>query len=144
MKKFTKRLWEKKNSQKGFTLIELIVVIAILAVLAAMMVPGLLGWIDKAKERQVALNARSVYLATQTLVSEEYAKASPDRTKVIRADILALAEVEPLTTTTFDVYYASDTSTDKGYYQVVGIVYKEDTLSFTIGDITTGTTAITY
>lgn len=37
----------KKN--KGFTLVEVIVVLVILAVLAAVMVPSMTGWIDKAK-----------------------------------------------------------------------------------------------
>lgn len=74
MKKITKRLWEKKNSKKGFTLVELIVVLVILAILAAMMVPALTKWIDKAKEKQVALEARSVYLAAQTIASEDYAE----------------------------------------------------------------------
>ena len=68
-----KKLWEKKNSKKGFTLVELIVVLVILAILAAIMVPSLIGWIDKAKEKQAVLEARNVYLATQTVVFERQA-----------------------------------------------------------------------
>ena len=37
-----------RNKEKGFTLVELIVVLAILATLAAIMVPSLTGYIDKA------------------------------------------------------------------------------------------------
>lgn len=70
MKKFMKKMWEKKDSKKGFTLVELIVVLVILAVLAAIMVPSLIGWINKAKEKQHILEARNVYLATQTVVFE--------------------------------------------------------------------------
>lgn len=73
MKKFMKKLWEKKDSKKGFTLVELIVVLVILAILAAIMVPALLGWIDKAKEKQSVLEARSVYMALQAKASEKYA-----------------------------------------------------------------------
>lgn len=76
MKKFMKKLWDKKDSQKGFTLVELIVVLVILAILAAIMVPALLGWIDKAKEKQSVLEARSVYMALQAKASEKYATDS--------------------------------------------------------------------
>lgn len=76
MKKFMKRLWEKKDSKKGFTLVELIVVLVILAILAAIMVPSLIGWINKAKEKEIILDARNSYLAAQELVLEKYAADS--------------------------------------------------------------------
>lgn len=73
MKKLMKKLWDKKDTKKGFTLVELIVVLVILAILAAIMVPSLIGWIDKAKEKQVILEARNAYLAAQEIVQEAYA-----------------------------------------------------------------------
>ena len=63
---------EKNN--KGFTLVELIVVLVILAILAAILVPALLGYIDRAKSSQDILNARNLYTAAQTVASEYYAK----------------------------------------------------------------------
>lgn len=62
-----------KNRNRGFTLVELIVVLVILGILAAIMVPALLGWIDKAREKKYLLEARNVVLATQTVATEEYA-----------------------------------------------------------------------
>ena len=47
-----------KNKKKGFTLVELIVVLAILAILAAMLVPALTGYIDKANEKKAVAAAR--------------------------------------------------------------------------------------
>lgn len=73
MKKLMKKLWEKKDSKKGFTLVELIVVLVILAILAAIMVPTLTGWIDRAKQRQIQLEARNVELAAQAALYEAYA-----------------------------------------------------------------------
>ena len=62
-----------KNKKKGFTLVELIVVLAILAILAAMLVPALTGYIDKANEKKILATARQYYVAAQTVVSEAYA-----------------------------------------------------------------------
>lgn len=80
MKKFMKKLWDKKDSQKGFTLVELIVVLVILAILAAIMVPSLIGWINKAREKEIILSARNAELAAQELVMEYYAQTKTGAT----------------------------------------------------------------
>ena len=62
-----------KNKKKGFTLVELIVVLAILAILAAMLVPALTGYIDKANEKKAIAAARQYAIAAQSVVSDSYA-----------------------------------------------------------------------
>ncbi len=61
------------NKKKGFTLVEIIVVLVILAILAAATVPAMLGFVGKARESEETANARAVFLATQTFVTEEIA-----------------------------------------------------------------------
>ena len=65
-----------KSSKKGFTLVELIVVIVILAVLAAMLVPALIGYVDRAKKEKDYQTASTVYAAAQAAVTEQYAKGT--------------------------------------------------------------------
>lgn len=52
----------KKN--KGFTLLELIVVIALLAVLMLILVPTMSGFVERAKMQSLITNAETVYRAT--------------------------------------------------------------------------------
>ena len=64
----------EKSRKNGFTLVELIVVLVILAILAALLVPALTGYIDKARQSAVIAETRSVLQAVQTEVSELYGK----------------------------------------------------------------------
>ena len=69
-------MFKKLKDKKGFTLVELIVVLVILAILAALLVPALTGYIDKARNKQIIAETRSAVMAAQTLVDEAYAKSS--------------------------------------------------------------------
>lgn len=97
-------LQQKRRSKKGgFTLVELIVVLAILAILAALLIPALTGYINKAKEKSVVAETRQVVMAAQTLYDEEYGTIarngnapSFDKTnakKIKYSDVADLAEV---------------------------------------------------
>lgn len=89
-------LQQKRRSKKGgFTLVELIVVLVILAILAALLIPALTGYIDRAKEKSVISETRQCIMAAQTLYDEAYAGVAKNGTAATPANdkILELAEL---------------------------------------------------
>lgn len=68
-----------RKNRGGFTLVEMIVVLVVIAVLASLMLGAMNGYIDKAKEKQVIADCRSVVLAASTVGSETYAGKSAYR-----------------------------------------------------------------
>ena len=86
----------RENRKKGFTLVELIVVLVILAILAALLIPALTGYIDKAKEKQIIAETRQAVMAAQTIADEQYALETSDIGGYITtnaSDVLKLADV---------------------------------------------------
>ena len=61
-----------KNDKKGFTLVEMIVVIVIIGILLAILVPGMFKYIDKAKDKQIQVNARTALMNMEDAVLEVY------------------------------------------------------------------------
>jgi len=128
-----------KNDNKGFTLVELIVVLVILAILAAILVPALLGYIDEAKNSQLELHGKSVYTAAQASASKYYGKTksndiqSTDKASFV-ADVARISEIDTFGTKGTTKAYigfgsttkGTDTATTRQYFTVNKIYYTED------------------
>lgn len=54
----------KKMNKKGFTIVELVIVIAVIAILAAVMIPTFSGIVDKANKNKALQEVKNAYTAT--------------------------------------------------------------------------------
>ncbi len=132
-----------KKNNKGFTLVELIVVLVILAILAAILVPTLLGYIDRAKSEKDFSTAQTVRVAAQAAIDQAYGDGKVPGTTSTATDITQMTN-----TTGWTAASSVDEATDKyGYlvYKLSG-VDKGKVTSFTFkysnGIITEGTVTI--
>lgn len=122
------------KNRRGFTLVELIVVLVILAILASLLIPALTGYIDRARRDQVVAETRMLHEAVQTVAGEAYGSsewpsgaiftiasqsgrnvtnpndtATHDNLKDRYNEIVKLAEVPSLTDGTGDFVAFTDT-----------------------------------
>lgn len=79
-----KNLKNRLNENKGFSLVELIVVIAIMVILIALLVPNVVGYISKAQDSANLSAAKSIYNAVNTAVIDYKAQHGgyPDATQL--------------------------------------------------------------
>ena len=69
-----------KKNEKGFTLVELVIVVAILAILAALLVPRIMGNVEEAKKSKELANARTI--ASEITIHNALVKVEGDGTTI--------------------------------------------------------------
>ena len=121
-----------KKNNKGFTLVELIVVLVILAILAAILVPTLLGYIDRARSEKDFSTAQTVRVAAQAAIDQAYGEEKiPGKT----GKATSIDDMD--NTTGWEVAYGVAEATDKyGYlaYKLAGVDSKVEEFKFYFDD----------
>jgi type IV pilus assembly protein PilA len=134
----------RQEAEKGFTLIELMVVVLIIAILIAIAIPTFLGARTRAQDRSTQSDLRNALTAQKTFYTDKQAYADPTDA----ADTASLDDIEPrlkwitsLTWVTGDVAVGSITVTNGA------VCMQEQSASgkvFALADVAAGSTAATY
>lgn len=84
-----------KKNKKGFTLVEIIVVLLIIGILLAITIPSIMGYVGKAKNAQLEAEARSGYVAAQTITARVVAQGKDNSGHSVGTDgTVTLGELE--------------------------------------------------
>ena len=138
---------QERENQKGFTLVELIVVITILSLMAGILVPQLLGHVDKARMDAEYDSGENCRLAAQLKLNAlEYMDVFPNRDSMnreentaagamwspdFREDVIAMSGVDVynlyIGTGQFATYNTNAVTEDDSYaYTVYFVAYQRD------------------
>lgn len=110
-----KKLRDKAKGKKGFTLVELIVVIVIILILAAVMVPQLLRYVDRAREANAKAEAATILSQVQADFADSKVGTTPYTGGTINGVTVAVVETIPATMTasSANVVIATDAATQE-------------------------------
>lgn len=141
MLNYLSRKLKKKN--RGFTLIELIVVIGIIAILAALAIPAIAGYLKSSKERtdlangKMIYNAANAYLAANptddgSTIDGDIADAANDL--IVEAYVESVPKTQYDTTSTFTITIDADHKVSVQWSGALGGT--EGTVTFENGEAT--------
>ena len=107
---------KKLQNKKGFTLMEMLIVVAIIAVLVAIAIPVFNGALTKSKEAADVANVRATYAEWQTAMLTENTKPPADKDAFLKGpagtDTLTLNYLDKLTVANGTITYTASKLTD--------------------------------
>lgn len=119
----------KKLNNKGFSLVELIIVIAIMAVLIGVLAPQYLKYVEKSRESADADSIQAVITALQV-----YASDVDNTTALTSGTILFNKNASPTVTTTNAATCLTDSSVTLSNVKLNSAAYSGKTLTITVTD----------
>jgi prepilin-type N-terminal cleavage/methylation domain-containing protein len=82
------KLFKKKDSQKGFTLIEMVIVIAIMGVLIAMLLPNLMGFWESSEEKSCESSAKMLQSAVTGYIASGNVNGTYPNGEISQQDLI--------------------------------------------------------
>ncbi len=76
----------KRIGNKGFSIVEIIIVMAIIAILTGALAPQMIKYIDKAKKSSDVQTANTIALAVNVTIANEYTATNQSLTTLYNAD----------------------------------------------------------
>ena len=126
-----------KNKKKGFTLAELLIVVAIIAVLVAISIPVFSKQLEKSRESTDLANVRSAYAAVMTSILSDDVSATYQGNKIYQGDglyevVVSLEQTQEGWQSSLPITIGGITSSDSEHWigqpgNTCTISYTEDT-----------------
>lgn len=110
----------KRNNKKGFTIVELVIVIAVIAILAGVLIPTFAGVINKANESKALQEAKNAYTNDLALLDGVVEKDAKGTHYVKTTDTQVVSEKTYYTLSggTYTVANIDDFTSGTDYYEV--------------------------
>jgi prepilin-type N-terminal cleavage/methylation domain-containing protein len=137
----------RKNNRKGFTIVELVIVIAVIAILAGVLIPTFASVVEKANVSNALQQAKNTYTEDLALLDAQTANYTKDEYKeyVDSADTTLVAgktyytKAEANGVVTYTAVASPENTAIATYYELVSICTGEfdgANYTVTIGDYT--------